>query len=353
MDGAKPPPPGMMIKTESTLMFREAAESAACVARQLAANEARMRRLGDDLRANPPHFIVTCARGSSDSAATFAKYVFETELGIAVASAAPSVQSIYGAQLKLAGALVLMISQSGRSPDLVEFAKGARRAGARVIALVNAERSPLSEIADHELPLHAGTEQGVAATKSYICSLAALLGLAAAWKADGGMRSALNDLPALLQAAWQLDWSIAAEDLLDARSMFVIGRGPGYAVALEAALKLKETCRIHAEAVSAAEVRHGPMALVQGGFPLLCLSQNDASSAGVHALARQFRARGAKVLEIAGNGSEGLPAVLSSYPPCTAIGLIQSFYRMANALAVRLGFDPDRPPNLSKVTETL
>jgi glucosamine--fructose-6-phosphate aminotransferase (isomerizing) len=342
-----------MIEAESTLMFREAAESAACVARQLAANEEQTIRLGDWLRAHPPPFIVTCARGSSESAASFAKYLFETELGIVVSSAAPSTVSIYGAEPKLAGALVLMISQSGRSPDLIEFAKSARRAGATVVALVNANRSPLGEVADHELPLHAGTERSIAATKSYICSLASLLAVATSWKADGRMRSALSDLPALLREAWRLDWSEATEALIDARSMFVIGRGPGYAVALEAALKLKETCRIHAEAVSAAELRHGPMALVSGGFPLLCLSQNDASSARVHALASQLREREAAVLEVADTGSAGMPVAISPYPPCTAIGLIQSFYRMANALAVRRGCDPDRPPGLSKVTETL
>jgi glucosamine--fructose-6-phosphate aminotransferase (isomerizing) len=342
-----------MIKVEETLMYCEAADSAACVARQLVANEDRVRRLADDLRAHPPAFIVTCARGSSDSAATFAKYIFETELGIVVSSAAPSVQSVYGARLKLAGALVLMISQSGRSPDLVQFAKSARRAGARVVALVNAEQSPLSRIAHYDLPLHAGVEEGIAATKSYICSLAALLGIAAAWKADLEMQSAVADLPALLQGAWELDWSRAAERLHDVASMFVIGRGPGYAVALEAALKLKETSGIHAEAFSAAEVRHGPMAVVRRDFPVLCFSLNDVSRAGVHELAREFRDKGAKVLEIPGVGADGLPAVISSYPPCTAVGLIQSFYRMANALAVRRGRDPDRPPNLIKVTETL
>jgi glucosamine--fructose-6-phosphate aminotransferase (isomerizing) len=342
-----------MIKADETLMYREAAESAACVARQLAANEDRVRRLGDDLRAHPPAFIVTCARGSSDSAATFAKYIFETELEIVTSSAAPSVQSVYGSQLKLAGALVLMISQSGRSPDLVQFAKVARRAGARVVALVNAERSPLSEVAHYDLPLHAGAEESIAATKSYICSLAALLDLASYWKADTKMQSAVGDLSALLQQAWELDWSGAIEHLLNVGNMFVIGRGPGYAVALEAALKLKETCCIHAEAISAAEVRHGPMALVRSGFPVLCFSQNDGTNAGVHKLAREFAKRGANVLEIPNGGTDGLPAVISSYPPCTAIGLIQSFYRMANALAVRRGCNPDRPPGLNKVTKTL
>ena len=342
-----------MIKAEETLMFREAAESASCVAHQLVANEDRVRRLADDLRAHPPSFIVTCARGSSDSAATFAKYIFETELGIVVSSAAPSVQTVYNVQLKLAGALVLMISQSGRSPDLVQFAKGARRAGARVVALVNAKQSPLSEVAHYDLPLHASVEESIAATKSYICSLAALLSLAAAWKADAGMQSAVADLPALLQRAWELDWSRATEHLHEVGSMFVIGRGPGYAVALEAALKLKETCGIHAEAFSAAEVRHGPMAVVRRDFPVLCFTQNDGSSASVHDLAREFRERGAKVLEILGGEGDTLPAAISSYPPCTAVGLIQSLYRMANALAVKRGCDPDKPPDLSKVTETL
>lgn len=342
-----------MIKARETLMQREAAESAACVARQLARNEEAVRRLADALRVGPPSFVMTCARGSSESAACFAKYVIETELGVVVAAAAPSVQSVYGAQLAMAGALVLIVSQSARSPDLLRVAEGARDAGAMVVALVNSEGTALHELAHHIVPLHAGLEQSVTATKSYICSVTALLHIVAEWKADGRMKAALADLPGLLRHAWDLDWSAPVEHLRGASSMFVVGRGPGYAMAREAALKLKESCAIQAEALSAAELRHGPISLIRDGFPVLCISQNDASRDEMALLAGQLRGRGAMVLEAGGVSPPAMPMVASHYPPCTAIAFIQSFYRMANSLALLRGFDPDRPYGLVKVTETL
>lgn len=154
--------------TDATHMYREAAESADAVARQLTKNEPIVRSLGERFRRSPPRFIVTCARGSSDHAATFAKYVFETRLGLATASSAPSVSSLYGMPQNLAGVPFLTISQSGRSPDLLQQAEAAREAGATVIALVNVADSPLAQIAEAVIPLHAGTERSVAATKSYI-----------------------------------------------------------------------------------------------------------------------------------------------------------------------------------------
>ncbi|HSD73230.1 MAG TPA: SIS domain-containing protein, partial [Steroidobacteraceae bacterium] len=231
---------------ETTHMFREAGESATVVARQLAENEALMRELGERLHRSPPHFIMTGARGSSDHAATFAKYVFETRLGIATASAAPSVSSLYGAAQNLSGVLFLAISQSGRSPDLLQQAEAARGAGATVVALVNDADSPLAQVASFVVPLHAGVERSVAATKSYIASLTAILHLTARWNRDPRLTRALQDLPAVLRTAWTLEWSEVIELLIDAHNLFVIGRGLGLGIAQEAALKLKETCGLHA-----------------------------------------------------------------------------------------------------------
>ena len=182
-------------------MFQEAAQAGAVVRRQLDANAVIVARLAKRLREAPPRVVVTCARGSSDHAATFAKYLFETRMGILVASAAPSVASIYGARFDLRGALFLAISQSGRSPDLVAGAHSAREAGALVIAAVNDEASPLAAAADFTLPLNAGAETSVAATKSYIAALAALVNLASEWARDDGLRSALARLPQDLDRA--------------------------------------------------------------------------------------------------------------------------------------------------------
>lgn len=338
-----------------TLMFREAAEAADAIAAQFAHNADVAAVLGERLRRTPPRFVVTCARGSSDHAATYGKYLFETRLGFVTASASPSVGSVYAAQQHLDGALYVLISQSGKSPDLLRNAEAARAAGAHVVALVNAEDSPLATLADTVLPLRAGPERSVAATKSYLCSLAALLQLAAHWRGDAALLEALSRLPQALRQAWQADWSPLVDGLVDARNLFVLGRGLGLGAAQEMALKLKETCGLHAEAYSSAEVKHGPMAIVGPGFPVLAFAQDDDIGAGTVAVAEEFRKRGAPVW-LARPGAHGvgaLPMPASPHPACTPLLAVQSFYKAVNALAVARGHDPDVPPHLNKVTETV
>jgi glutamine---fructose-6-phosphate transaminase (isomerizing) len=335
-------------------MYREAASASQVVRAQLEANAARIVRLTAGLRRAAPRAVVTCARGSSDNAATFARYLIETHLGILTSSAAPSVSSLYETAPDLRGALLLAISQSGASPDLLATVSRGRQAGARVLALLNTEDSPLARLADELLPLGAGPEHSVAATKSYLASLAAVLQLIAAWAEDAELTAALARAPEQLAAAWELDWSAARAPLSLATSLYVIGRGPGLSAAQEAALKLKETCGVHAEAMSAAELRHGPLALVQGGFPVLIFAQRDASHAGVVELAASLAAQGAEVL-LAGAQAPGATVLptLAAHPFIEPLLFVQSFYRLANALALARGVDPDRPPHLAKVTETL
>src|ERR1700757_4084040 len=234
------------MRAETTWMFREAARAPEAVRVQLAANAVPLARLAERLRRAPPRAVVTLARGSSDHAATFARYLIETRLGLLTSSAAPSVSSVYEAATDLAGTVLLTISQSGASPDLLAVGRRAREAGARIVALVTAERSPLAQLADELLPLHAGAERSVAATKSYIASLAAIVQLVAAWSGDQALAAALEQAPQLLARAWQLDWSAAVRRLVAASNLYVIGRGPGLGVAQEAALKFKETCGLHA-----------------------------------------------------------------------------------------------------------
>jgi glutamine---fructose-6-phosphate transaminase (isomerizing) len=340
---------------ESTLMFREAHSAAALIAAQREANAAVVARLAASLRAQPPRFIVTCARGSSDHAATFAKYLFETQLGLCTASASPSVSSVYAAPLQMQGALFVAISQSGKSPDLVRNAQAAREAGARVLALVNVEDSPLAAAAHEVIALGAGPERSVAATKSYLCTLSALIQLAAVWSGRRELDHALGALPAALQHSWALDWSALADGLADAHNLFVLGRGLGLGAAQEAALKFKETSGLHAEAFSAAEVKHGPMALIGRGFPLLVFAQDDGTQAGTLAAAAEFRARGAQVHVAAPGDPSGstLPLGPAVHPVCAPLLQVQSFYRACNALALRRGHNPDLPPHLNKVTETV
>jgi glucosamine--fructose-6-phosphate aminotransferase (isomerizing) len=224
-----------------------------------------------------------------------------------------------------------------------------------VVALVNAEHSPLAALADTVIPLQAGPEKSVAATKSFIGSLSAVLHLVAHWRQDAALLDALRELPEQLRAAFELDWSPLVDGLREMHDLFVLGRGYGLAAAQEAALKLKETCALHAEAFSSAEVRHGPMELVGPRLPVLLFAQQDDSLAGVMATARDFHQRGAEVWAAApgASGRDALPIVPTRQPMCAPILAIQSFYRAVNALAIARGRDPDHPPHLAKVTETV
>jgi glucosamine--fructose-6-phosphate aminotransferase (isomerizing) len=338
----------------STSMFREAGQAGAVLRAQYERNHADALKLGSALRGLAPRAVVTCARGSSDHAATFAKYLIETRTGVLTASAAPSVSSVYGAKQDLRECLFIAISQSGRSPDLLASAQAAKEAGATVIALVNADNAPLTDIADYALPLCAGPELSVAATKSYLASLGAIVHLVAAWTADNLLLDAFAAAPDQLERAWALDWESAVPKLRDASHLYVIGRGVGLGIAQEAALKCKETCSLHAEAFSGAEVRHGPQALLQPGFPALLFMQDDETKAGIETLARDLVERGVETLVAGGTvpGATVLPS-LDAHPVIQPILVAQSFYRLANALSIARGCDPDRPPHLRKVTETL
>jgi len=335
-------------------MFAEAAESAAAVAHQAERQRAARTVLAAALRRDPPRAVVTLARGSSDNAATVARYLVETHLRLLTSSAAPSVASVYESAPDYTGTLMLAISQSGRSPDLIAAAETGKAGGTQLVALVNDESSPLAAMADTFLPLAAGPEKSVAATKSFITSVAGLIHLIADWAEDGELLAALDGLPGLLDQAWALDWTPALEPLRTATNLYVVARGPAFGIAQEMALKIKETCGFHAEAFSAAEVRHGPMAIVEKGFPVLLLGQDDESRDSVAELAPEFAARGALVLSAGLGDVPGirLPA-LDAHPALQPLLLVQSFYRLANALAVARGRDPDHPPHLAKVTETV
>jgi glucosamine--fructose-6-phosphate aminotransferase (isomerizing) len=355
MLSAKPPAgPANVAAAEGARMFREAAEAPGLARLQLQRNAPAIQTLAARLRATPPRAVVTFGRGSSDHAATFLRYLIETRLGVMTASASPSVSSVYDVALGMEGMLCLVISQSGRSPDLLAAARAASEAGAFVVALVNDEASPLAAQADLTIPLLAGRELSVAATKSYIAALTASAQLVAFWLQDAALIDALDGLPELLADAWAQDWSPARTRLVSASNLYVLGRGIGFGVAQEAALKFKETCGLHAEAFSAAELRHGPMALVGADFPILAFTQNDETLSGVESALAACVAQGAAVMKAGGSEQAGvcrLPAP-SAHPVLEPIAFVQSFYRMACELAVARGFDPDRPPHLSKVTET-
>lgn len=339
----------------TTRMAAEAGEAAERVATQLAANAEGMARLAARLRGAAPRIVFTCARGSSDHAATFAKYLFELRLGIPTLSHAPSIASVYGRPLlHMRGQPFILVSQSGRSPDLLASAEAAAAAGALVIALVNDTASPLAGLAEIVIPLLAGPETSIAATKSYLATLTALAQLVSCWEQDAALARAVATLPEALDMAWRQDWSAGVELFAHVRNLFVLGRGLTLGIALEAALKFKETCGIHGEAFSIAEVAHGPIALASPDFPALIFPPHGEAVAGLADVAAAFAARGAPVLAVgdALPGQDGLPIASDLHPVIAPIAMAQSFYRMVDALARRRGLDPDHPPLLRKVTET-
>ena len=342
-------------------MLEEALSAPQCVARLLARDAAVYEQLADHLRQRPAHALLTLARGSSDHAAQHLAYLVMARLGRLVTSLPMSIVTLYGARLPAAALQSFAFSQSGQSPDLVEPTRTLRAAGAGTVALVNDAGSPLAAAAEFVLPLHAGTERSVAATKSYIAQLVAGARLVAAWQQDRALTAAVAALPEALAAAAALDWSAAVARLSAAEQLFVIGRGPGLAVAQEAALKFKETCGMQAEAYSGAEVQHGPMALVGEGWPVLVLAPRGPAQAGLLELAQRLHARGAVVLlalpeaqraAAAAQASLTLPLAITGHEDLDAIAAVQSFYPMVEALARARGRDPDSPPFLAKVTRT-
>jgi len=334
-------------------VLREIHAAPEAVRNMLAVNRAALPELAMRLRALKPPAVVTIARGSSDHAATFFKYLCEIESGIPVASLGPSLATLYQAPLRMEGLASLAISQSGASPDLIALQKAIRAAGGMTIAAVNAQGSPLSEASEVSFDLGAGPELSVAATKSFIASAALGAALVAHWAEDIELLAALDGLPKVLANAIACDWNVAVESLANASSLYVVGRGPGLAMAGEAALKLKEMCGLHAEAYSAAELMHGPLALVGPDFPVLVLA-GGISDRTPAALAARLAADGVPVF-LAGGEAEGavsLPVAASDHPFTDHLARIASFYVFAEALARRRGFDPDRPPKLKKVTRT-
>jgi glucosamine--fructose-6-phosphate aminotransferase (isomerizing) len=334
-------------------VLREIHAAPKAVRNMLIANQPVFPAVAKRLRILGPRAVVTIARGSSDHAALYFKYLCEIVLGIPVASLGPSLATLYHAPLRMEGLASLAISQSGASPDLVALQEAVRAAGGMTIAAVNAQGSPLSEASDIVLDLAAGPELSVAATKSFIASAALGAALVAHWAEDAALLAALDRLPERVAEAIDCDWDAAVEALAEVSSLYVVGRGPGLAMAGEAALKLKEMCGLHAEAYSAAELMHGPVALAGPYFPVLLLAGGHSDRTPT-ALAARLAADGVPVF-LAGGEAEGavsLPVADSDHPLTDHIARIASFYVFAEALARRRGFDPDKPPKLKKVTRT-
>ncbi|WP_254799423.1 SIS domain-containing protein [Falsochrobactrum tianjinense] len=340
----------------TSFMRKETIEASAVVSYLLAGEVATFAEIKRLFERRKPRVITTCARGSSDHAATFFKYLFEISVGVPVASVGPSITSVYNGRLQLEDGLHFTISQSGASPDIIALQKAAKQGGAITVAVVNMLDSPLAQQADIVVALHAGKEQSVAATKSCIASAVALAAVTAEISGDSALKKALNQLPdALEKTTAAIIHAELISQLSKLEDMYVVGRGPGLAIALEGALKAKETCGIHAEAFSLAEVMHGPIRLIKGGFPILAfLNKDNAFSANELAIERLI-GLGADVVTIGAESNLTQTVQIRStdhglIDPLVGLG---AYYNLIEQIAKARGLDPDKPQNLSKITETM
>lgn len=338
-----------------TQMRQEVLEIPSAVDRLLTNGATDIKRAAGALCERNPSFMISVARGSSDHVATYFKYASELLMGVPVASVGPSVASVYRRELNLAGSACISVSQSGKSPDIVEMARMAQASGSLSFAMTNVATSPLARVSDHTLNLHAGPELSVAATKTFVTSAVSAIWLLAEWSGDEDLKVAIKGLPRALESAVKEDWREVSAAFGNRSSLFCLGRGPAYAISNEAALKFKETCQLHAESYSSAEVLHGPVSIVDTGFPVIALAANDAAEEVLVQVADEIAAKGASVFVTSDKAktATSLPVVRTGHPLTDPIALIASFYSMVETIAVSRGINPDAPRHLNKVTETV
>ncbi len=341
--------------TTTSQMRREILQIPTAVERLLSQGAPQIQQAARAARDLDPVFVVTVARGSSDHVCTYLKYACELLLSLPVASIGPSIASIYQAPLKLANSLSISISQSGKSPDIVEMARASKRDGALALAITNNPTSPLAEISDHVLDIHAQAETSVAATKTFVTSAVAGLMLLAEWRGDRDLLDAITQLPTHLERAAQINWPEVRAAIGDEHSLYTLGRGPVYAISNEAALKFKETCQIHAESYSSAEVLHGPVSIIDRGFPVLGFACADVAEDALASIADEIAAKGAQVFATTDRVARAKPIehIRTGHALTDALSLIVSFYTMVDQVAASRGVNPDMPRHLKKVTETV
>ena len=332
-------------------MARETAEIPAAAERLLALTDV-FAPIVERIEQAKPRIIIFCGRGSSGHIGVYLRYLFEARLGLLGSAAAPSVVTAYQRPPEMCGALFVVVSQSGRSPDLVDATQMARKFGALTLAIVNDENSPAAAASELVLPIGAGTEHAVAATKTVVLSMIAGAQLVAALARDDDLNDSLRHLPLRLSDALACDWSAWADCAASAPAAFVVGRGYGLGCVREIALKVAEILRVPALGYSAAELRHGPRASISPATPVLVLRQNDQAAATVDDLVRDLDDAGERLFT-AGGVMGTLPWIGDGHPVCDPVLMLIPAYRAIEEAARRRGFDPDNPPYLSKVTRTL
>lgn len=330
------------------------------VTQAILAQRPAIRQIADVIQRYQPRFVMIAARGTSDNAARYAQYLCGIALGWPVALATPALGTLYHADVRLDGALVIGISQSGRSPDICDVVQRARAQGALTLAITNNAESRLAQSAAHHIDISAGSELSVAATKSYTNQLTAIALLVAALTRDATLEAALDQLPELFDTVLALPQATieaAAQVLGDAPAAISVGRGLHYATAFEAALKIKELSGLPVEPYSSADVLHGPVTIVEQGFPVLLTSDTGATSADMVSLLTRLHQQSARLLVVSNDERHLHQATVAlPMPVCdqriAPIIAIATWQRVAHASAHARGRNPDAPQGLTKITET-
>src|SRR5690242_15248730 len=336
----------------ATRMAAEIAEIPTAAEHLLSDKQALIDDIAQRVEAANPRVVVMCGRGSSGHVGVYLRYLFETKLGLLVSAAAPSVVTAYKGRPDMRDVLFVVISQSGRSPDLIAATQAARALGALTLAIVNDPDSPAASASELVLPIGAGPERAVAATKSVVASMIAGAQLVAALTRDEALSVGLRKMPERLSRAHECDWSVWGNTIPNAPAAFVAARGYGFGCVREIALKLTETLRVPALAFSAAELRHGPRAAITPATPVLLLRQDDETAATVDGLLHDLRDAGETVFT-AGGPHGSLSWIGDDHPICDPVTMLMPAYRAIEAAARHGGLDPDNPPHLAKVTGTL
>ena len=331
-----------------SLMAKEALQTPARIAIQLSENQIHIKNIVERIKLFAPKLVMFIGRGSSDHAGVYGKYLIETELGIPVCAAAPSVSTSFGKTLKLEHTLVICISQSGQSPDILHQVEKAKQTGAFCLALVNDESSPLAKLADEVLPLQAGPEKAVAATKSFLCTLSTIASLVATWADSTELLAGLQRLPKQLELVIEQPQQLTFNDLSEVQHCVVLGRGFGYAISRELALKLKEVCGIHAESFSSAEFLHGPITLVAKKLMLVNIEIEDETFAHHKQQIDEVSSRGGVVVSLKVNNPEDDKV----HDRLVPLAIMLRFYLDIEQVAQQMGLNPDEPIGLKKVTQT-
>lgn len=344
-----------------TRMAAEIREIPGLVAEQLVVAADPIARAAAAVTAAAPRWVSMVARGTSDHAATYGRYLLEAQLGVPVALAAPSLTTVYGATVDWSGGLVVAVSQSGRSPDLGAVVEAARAGGAVTITITNEPESPLAAAAEHVIPCLAGEELAVAATKTYVAELVALAALVAVLRPASTVAGSLPRLSGVLDACLEVAerWiaeSGAVDAFARADRALVASRGYNLSTALEIALKLKETGAVFAEGYSTADLLHGPIALAGPGIPLLAIRPDGPMGAGIDEGVARAVAGGTTAFVVGGEDVRVDPAALAlplDLPEeLTPMAFILAGQLLAEAVARARGRDPDAPSGLTKVTLT-